>query len=77
LINDAEDQSRRIEANYERHALDAQARRSISEIRALRDENNHIRLDRDGIRGQQEEILKSLKRVQELLERACLPAPGC
>ncbi len=70
LINDAEDQSRRVEATYERHALDAQTRRSISEMRALRDENNEIRLDREGIRGQQQEILKSVKRIQGLLEAA-------
>ena len=69
LINDAEDQSRRIEATYERHALDAQARRSIAEMRALRDENDRIRQDRADIRGQQEEILKSLKRIEKMLER--------
>jgi hypothetical protein len=67
LINDAEDQSRRIEASFERRALDAQTRRSMAELRVLRDENDRMRQDRTDIRDRQEEILKSLSRIEKLL----------
>ena len=67
LINDAEDQSREIEASLERRALDVQTRRSMAEMRALRDENDRFRQDRANMRDRQEEILKSLGRIEKLL----------
>lgn len=67
LINDAEDQSRQIEASFERQALDVQTRHSMAEVRVLRDENDRMRQDRANIRDRQEEILKSLGRIEKLL----------
>lgn len=67
LINDAENLSVRMEAAAERQALDAQTRRSIAEMKALRDESERIRSDRESIHDQHEEILESLNRIEDLL----------
>lgn len=77
LIDDAEDHSRRMEASFERQALDAQTRRTVAEVRAIRDENDRTRRERDRIRDQHEEMLKSLERIEKLLGGGPSLAPAC
>jgi hypothetical protein len=77
-INDAEDNFLRREAALRGHrAVGAQAPRSIVESKALQE--GGARTVRDGaeLHGERDEILKSLKRIEELLERASSPGPGC
>jgi len=76
LINDAEDQSRRMEAALERQALDAQSRRTVSEMRALRGENDRTRRERDRIRAEHVQMLESLDRIEKRLGGASPPATG-
>jgi type II secretory pathway component PulM len=69
VINDAEDNSRRRQAALcDQQAIQAQAQRSIVELKALRDES--IRTIRDGaeLHEQHEAILRSLVRIEKLLE---------
>jgi hypothetical protein len=69
VINDAEHNSRRRAATLrERQELQAQAQRSIVELKSLRDES--VRTIRDGaeIHEQHEAILRSLERIEKLLE---------
>jgi type II secretory pathway component PulM len=69
VINDAEDKSRRTEAALrDRQVIQAQAQRSIVELKALRDES--VRTIRDGaeLHDQHEAILRSLGRIEKLLE---------
>jgi hypothetical protein len=80
VINDAEDNSRWREATLrDRQAIQAQAQRSIGELKALRDESVRTIRDRRGLHDQQEAILKSLARIEKLLEGRApsQPAGGC
>ena len=76
-IHDVEDRSRRMEEVLEHRTFEAQARRSIGEMRALRDESDPTRPQRDGGCEEHEGILRSLKRIEELLEALPPTRPGC
>lgn len=67
LINDAENLTLRLGAAAERQALGAQTRRSIAEMKALREENDRILSDRQGLLHWNEEILETLNRIEDLL----------
>ena len=69
VINDAEDNSRWKEATLrDRQAIQVQAQRSIGELRALRDESIRTIRDSAGVHDQHEAILRSLVRIEKLLE---------
>ncbi len=67
LIHDAETHSFRREASAERQSLDAQTRQSIAEIKALREVNDRMLLERQELLERNEEILESLHRIEVLL----------
>ena len=67
LINDAETHSFRLESSAERQSLDAQTRRSISEMKTLREMNDRLRSDRQDLLDRNVEILESLSRIEVLL----------
>jgi hypothetical protein len=80
LINDAEDESRRREATRrDQQTIQAQAQRSIGELKALRDESIRTIRDRAEVPDKHEAILKSLARIEKLLEGKAptQPAGGC
>jgi hypothetical protein len=69
VINDAEDNSRWREATLrDRQAIQSQAQRSIGELKALRDESIRTIRDRAELHDKHEAILKSLVRIEKLLE---------
>lgn len=69
VINDAEDESRRREATRrDQQTIQAQAQRSIGELKALRDESIRTIRDRAEVHDKHEAILKSLARIEKLLE---------
>ena len=76
-IRDVEDRSRRMEELLECRTLEAQARRSIGELRALRDESDPTHPRRDGSSEEREGILRSLERIEGLLEASPPTRPGC
>ena len=80
VINDAEDESHRREATLrDQQTIQAQAQRSIGELKALRDESVRTIRDGGGLHDQHEAILKSLSRIEKLLEDKAptQPADGC
>lgn len=77
VINAAESEYRRREANFrDRQSIQAETRRSIVELKALRDESNQIHRDKADLYERQEKILKALARIEGLLKRMAPAGPG-
>ena len=69
LISDAEDRfQRRKAALRDRQALYAQAQRSMVELKALQEESDRTNRARADLNAQQQSILKSLGRIETMLE---------
>ena len=76
LINDAEDNSRHRAATLrDRKELQAQAQRSIVELRAMREEHARTAQDRAELREQHEVVRRSLDRIEKLLDQ--MASTGC
>jgi hypothetical protein len=76
-INDAEGNFLRREAALRGHqAVRAQVQRSTVEMKAFEEESARTIRDRAELHGQHDEIMKSLKRIEKLLEGASPPESG-
>jgi type II secretory pathway component PulM len=77
LINDAQGNSQWREAALRgQQALHAQAQHSIVEMKTLEQERTQSSRDRAELHDQNEAILKSLARIQRLLEEMDAPGPA-
>ncbi len=76
LINDAEHNSRRREADTrDRRVILAETQRAMAESKALEDERERHDQVRADLHNQNDAILKSLKRIEELLGGSRPPGP--
>ncbi len=67
-IHDAENWSRRIEMNFARRAIDDQTRRSLTEMKTIRDQHARVHLEQQQVERRQAEILERLRRIEAMLE---------
>jgi hypothetical protein len=76
-INDAEEIYLRREAALRGHqAAGAQTQGPIAELKSLQEESARTIREKTEILGQHDEILKSLKRIERLVEAASSPERG-
>ena len=77
LISDAEENLQRKEADlHGREALRVQKEQAIEERKAYQAESNRMNKERAELHSQQDAIIKSLKRIEETLERLSSSNPS-